>query len=113
MKSKYIKCKYCGIEFRTNVDNRKFCSRKCYLNSLSGKIKRVCVECGKEFAVYKSELKRKCNRGMFCSSECCNNNIIRTKSRQIRVTLICKQCGKSYEVHKCKEFTSHYCSLIS
>ncbi len=110
MKSKFVKCKYCEKEFKTNVENKKFCSRICYLNSVSAKITKICDECGQEFTVYKSELKRKYNRGKFCSMKCYNNNIIKTKSRQNRVILICKQCGKSYEVYKHKELTSHYCS---
>jgi len=46
--------------------NKKFCSEKCWQKFLQGRrIRKVCVVCGKEFEVRKSEEKKKC-----CSWEC-------------------------------------------
>ena len=35
---KYIKCDFCGIKFenKTSQRNKRFCSRKCYSNSIKG-----------------------------------------------------------------------------
>lgn len=50
------KCAYCGTIFQTVTYDRKYCSRKCMElarkhdeTKVGKRIKRICVECGKEF----------------------------------------------------------------
>lgn len=79
-------CKQCGKEFETTpfylkTDKSKFCSNKCYgkwqsKNSIGengrnwkgGEVKCICKECGEEFNVPQSGIKR--GNGKFCSTEC-------------------------------------------
>ena len=62
-------CVYCGKDFDTHAHNRnesaKYCSRKCYWNSMSGPTK-TCVVCGKEFRPRNPATQP----GKYCSMKC-------------------------------------------
>jgi len=67
-----------------------------------------CLECGKEYKV------RKCHThngiSKYCSKECFIESLkgIRLDKRK-RLTKICKQCNKSFEVRPCEEYRK-FCS---
>lgn len=64
-----------------------------------------CKYCGKEFFKKKSEAKKYWVKKKCCSPECGN------KIRRRRIKIICKICGKEFEVINCRK-TAKYCSTI-
>ncbi len=63
----------------------------------------VCLQCGKEFLVKSSKVKK--GEGKYCSKACVG------KSQQKQITLICEVCGKEFSVWNSKKDTRRYCSL--
>ncbi len=62
----YKSCLTCGEKFhvfKSEEQNKKYCSRKCY--SLSGKKKTICGECGEELIVNKYDKRKYCSRKCF------------------------------------------------
>ena len=114
----FVKCKNCGKEFyvtpsRYKEGRGKFCSRKCYFeysrkmglqkgkNNPSwkgGKVKKICLNCGKEFYVYPS----RANKAKFCSVECSSKYHIGENSPNYKgkIKKICPTCGKEFEVYR-------------
>jgi len=66
------------------------------------KVKSVCRQCGKEF-----EHKMRKRERLFCSQLCAS---IERKAKKL--TLICHECKKSYEILPCRKDKSFFCSLI-
>lgn len=64
-------------------------------------IKVKCVICGKEFKTYPYNLK--IGKGKYCSLEC------RNQAYKKRIKLVCKQCGKEFEVPP-RESDRMFCS---
>jgi|GEM_PF-6102559 len=65
-----ILCKQCGEEFKVRISSkdRKFCSYKCYWNSMNKKkIKLICKQCNNIFYSLREDAK-------FCSKDCCSKN---------------------------------------
>lgn len=91
-----VKCQQCGEIFETypstlKKGGGKYCSKECYLNSLSGKVEVKCFTCGKSFMVYPSRIKK--GWKLYCSKECSGKSY----RKVIRTCII---CGKSFEVRK-------------
>lgn len=80
------KCDGCGIIRETTKNDYHNLCRSCVCASMKGKnnpnwqggkVKRTCLECGKEFEVNPSVLKR--GRGKFCSHSCASKVSIRMR----------------------------------
>ena len=76
-KGKTYKCKQCGKEtYRNqsygNAFNNKFCSQKCYAESLKTNKPTKCAVCGKEFYCSKSQQSLRGRK--HCSHECYNKS---------------------------------------
>ena len=93
-------CDQCGETYSvifSRKDIARFCSRKCCSKwqtgekhpKWKGKIECICLQCGKKFKVYPSDIKQ--GKGKFCSKECHNE--------AGRIKRICKYCGKEFSVH--------------
>lgn len=90
------KCKICGKKFRIHPceKERKYCSYKCYWNSIRGKEiptrqKRVeikCLICGKNFKRFQYRINRK-----YCSRKCYDQS-----KKPIEIN--CEFCGKKFNV---------------
>lgn len=83
-------CQQCGKEFEVTKhtereDHPRFCSRKCFKDSLKKQIKCTCIKCGKEFTRPPCLVFTK----MYCSKECRKSDITER---------ICKQCGKKFKI---------------
>lgn len=106
-----LKCDICGkivnrTVFRVKRSKNIYCSSECSTKShMNGRYVK-CMNCGK--MVYKNPTNQAKSKNLFCSKKCAD--IYNSKQKITRVTLICKFCGKEYEVSKYKEFTSKYCS---
>lgn len=67
-------CPQCGKKFtqiyreKEGLYNTKYCSRECFINSRTKKVKTTCAICGKKFMAYAYKLKR--GYGKYCSKEC-------------------------------------------
>lgn len=66
-------------------------------------INTTCLQCGKEFLVKPSKVKK--GEGKYCSKACVG------KSQQKQITLICEVCGKDFSVCYSKKDTQKHCSL--
>ena len=73
-------------------------------------IEKVCENCGKKFTTYPSS-KRK-----FCSHRCSVIKALETRKRAKTVKIICKCCGKEFELRasetRVKLGKVSYCSLV-
>ena len=127
------KCKTCGKEFlvlpcQIKRGEGQYCSRECYRkiavgdkssNWRGGKVTCVCIECKVIFKVAQNQIKN--GGGKFCSRKCLakwrSKNLRREKStawKGGKITRICKQCRKSFEVDpsRLKQNRGKYCSKI-
>jgi len=114
---KKVKCFYCGKEFmrsRSNIKNRIYCNRNCYLKDKT-RIKRgkgvygralffKCDYCGKKVGRFKSAKKLKhhyCNRKCFY------------KAISAKIKLKCDNCKKIYNYNKKMsiDYKLHFCSI--
>jgi 5-methylcytosine-specific restriction endonuclease McrA len=75
-------CAECGNEFISKSKNKRFCSRKCYSESL--KVEKSCVECGE---VFKTR-----HGASFCSNACSAKN----RYKDSNVTLACEYCNDEF-----------------
>lgn len=90
-------CKKCGKEF-WGYGNRKYCSKICAGTIVGSKL---CIFCGREFKSIDNQ-----KRNKYCSSHCFSED----RKQYCTVTLICCQCGNSYEVKRHETKRSKYCS---
>jgi hypothetical protein len=112
-----LKCSHCSKEFqkypsqvKTNKDT-VFCGNQCVIDyrkiHWKGKIDRKCIQCGAEFKIPKSGLKRCKGAGSYCSKKC-------QSSRSF--ILNCIICNKEFKAYKCdidrgnKKFCSRSCA---
>lgn len=92
-------CENCGKIFYSST-SRRYCSRECYLEG--NKVKKVCVGCGVDFEVPKSNA----DRYNYCSFNC-------KKEHSIGEHRICKRCGSEFYVKPneiIKGINRQYCS---
>lgn len=103
-------CENCGEEFKGNK-KRRFCSKKCYGESISTSKVVECLYCGKEVIKQLKDVKRYSK--LYCSIECRNkhalvgNNSPRYKER---VSKKCSICGKDIEVTQARNVDFNVCS---
>lgn len=104
-------CEYCGKEFETDRETKRFCCRQCkQKNKQSRKSKgirldnieytKVCPVCNTEFVTVHQDKK-------YCSKKCKNKAMyqknkgkytyVSTKVYHYTYNLICKTCGKPFE----------------
>lgn len=65
------KCEYCGKEFNVpehDAKRLKYCSKECAGKSQRKRVKKICLNCGKEFFVKESV--DNYGRGIYCSKRC-------------------------------------------
>lgn len=66
-----IKCKECGKEFKakpSQASQRVYCSKECMsIGYQKKRLKKVCINCGKEFEVYDNIYRRDAK---FCNKKC-------------------------------------------
>ena len=122
-------CERCGKKFKTRngklAAKQRFCSKKCYDNR-SGRVVKICIECGEEFPgkttskkcnKCKIKICEHCKKGFipraddqkFCSKMCYNGSAQKRKR-------ICTKCGGKFEgtawskkCKKCKTLTCENC----
>ncbi|MCK4815774.1 hypothetical protein KA005_08390, partial [bacterium] len=118
-------CKTCGkeIEVYPSIIRKGkgiYCSRDCWCIALSrnsptkgehsnfwkgGKIKRICLVCGREFEVFPSQIDK--GGGKYCSQKCY------ALSNRKRTFTHCASCGKEFWVHPSQlaRGGGRYCSV--
>jgi hypothetical protein len=101
-------CLNCGASFlvypyQVRGGGGKFCSNKCYHDSMRNTIECECDNCGKMFQTYPSSIK---NGRKYCSQECAGN------ARLTSVMVNCPQCGKEFRVttNRLNRGEGKYCS---
>lgn len=116
-------CKNCGKEFEIKTSDIKAglkrgmkgigtcCSRKC-VNENHSKDKGAffnCSQCGKETYKFYSYLKKRNNKHIFCSNECCGKF-----NKQDFILINCRTCGKEFYKRpieiKRRNTNNHFCS---
>ncbi len=113
-------CEWCGKEFQDKYrDGKRFCSRSCAsfwkgkhdnkrnINGENnpnwrGGLRGNCAICGKEFVGS--------DRTVLCCSKKCAA-AYRKIAYSTSVTVVCKMCGKSFEVKKSHAARRKYCSM--
>jgi very-short-patch-repair endonuclease len=121
-------CQYCHIKYgvcRYRAEISKFCSPYCrgkynhehgvYTGTISHRLKRNCLTCGKEFEFAQGRAKT----AHYCSTKCSNGRprIIKEKvKRQLvrvlgKVPMICQKCGKTFQIHRYRLPTAKFCSF--
>lgn len=103
-------CEVCSKPFLSPVHlHRKFCCRKCYFASerLSGRIPKVCEQCGKMFKVFVSHFKKGMHR--FCSKVC---YLAHRRAKYPPINKSCQTCGKPFVSRK-QKFCSFPCSVTA
>lgn len=115
-------CDCCGKEFRkspSQIFERNYCSKECFLSCNYNKKTVICECCGKEFINKKSRIEK--NKHNFCSRECANKGVSLFQSGENHpnykgcneiITTECDICKKeitmtrfNFDKHK-----YHYCS---
>lgn len=112
-------CIVCGKEFLSVPHkNKKTCSSECHRKSLSGekhcnwkggKVKKVCLVCGKIF--YVKQCREQTAR--FCTQRCAREYLSGSNHplwKGGKVTKICDQCGKEFKVTPALTDKSRFCS---
>jgi endogenous inhibitor of DNA gyrase (YacG/DUF329 family) len=103
-------CEWCHKDFHSFPSrHRRFCSKNCYLKATSGILIKKCLDCGKEFKIYRSEINKNKGAGKFCSRGCYLNH---HGGKEIEKE--CKFCHKIFKIkeHKIiKKGEGKYCSL--
>jgi len=105
----WLKCDYCGKEYRTYNTPRgvhHYCSKVCAWKGHSTKQKVYCEWCGEE--LYRRIIDIRNNKHFFCSKNCYDARQSRDK-----IQLVCKTCGKSFyrSPSWLKQKSGYYCSL--
>ncbi|MBQ2396895.1 MAG: hypothetical protein II304_07685 [Bacteroidales bacterium] len=103
-KQKFI-CKHCGKEYFSYKENSMYCSKEC--KKLDRNVLVACNYCHKEIYVSKHNYERNMQRSctFYCNKECYDSFM-----KEQRETLVCKQCGKEFEVFKCEKDVILFCS---
>lgn len=100
-------CPQCGNEFScTKSQERKFCSRECYIKSKQTGKDIQCDNCGKIFHRNQYHIDRQKKKGQnnFCSMKC-QKEYLHKQTHEIRK---CEVCGDEFEVSKLS--TQRFCS---
>jgi hypothetical protein len=84
-------------------------ARRGGVNSRGGAVEALCKECGKPFQKLRS------NPRVYCSWQC--TTVGRGKTNRKRASVVCKHCGKTFEVRLCHlgregrgKYTGQFCS---
>ena len=104
-KKKYV-CKQCNKEYWSYKEKSNFCSIGCK-KEYNERFCYKCDNCGKEFKVPPSRLKRLENgisKHLYCCRECAD------KGNTTAVALECLNCGKEFSVFKSVADNSKFCS---
>lgn len=100
-------CPQCGEEFSyMKSQERKFCSKECYIKSKQTGRDIQCDNCGKTFHRRQYHIDRQKKRGQnnFCSMEC-QKEYLHKQTHEMRK---CEICGDEFEVSKLS--TQRFCS---
>lgn len=89
-------CEVCGKEFFTSYHEAKYCSEEC--KKMAKNTIVTCTQCGKEFLIKNSKVKKH----NFCSIEC--------SAEYKKKKHICKNCGEQYEINK-NRYDYEFCSF--
>lgn len=103
-------CENCGEEFKGSK-KRKFCSKKCYGESVSTSQIVKCPYCGKERIRQLKDIKRYSK--LYCSIECRNKHALvgsNSPKYKERVLKNCFVCDKQIEVTQARNVESNVCS---
>jgi hypothetical protein len=79
-------CEQCHLPFtplRQKGNKQRFCSRACWIASLSRQVERICETCGKTFSVHAAR-----GNARFCSFACRRTGQVKT----------CHNCGATFYV---------------
>lgn len=103
-KMKYV-CNCCGKEYYSYKEKSNYCSNNCRIKDNT--FYHNCEYCGNKFAVTKS-IHNKYMSGekkhLYCCKQCVD------KAHTTKVTKICIECGKEFEITKCLESMQKFCS---
>ena len=103
-KIKYI-CKCCGKEYTSYKENSNYCSHDCRIKDNT--FYHNCEYCNKEIKVSKSIHIKYISgekKHLYCSKDCTD------KAYTTRVTKICLECGKEFEIGKCFSEIQKFCT---
>lgn len=105
----WLKCDYCGKEYRTYTSPRcknHYCSKECTHKARDTKQLVRCGCCGAE--IYRLIDKTNPNKHYFCSNACLNKWQGRNK-----IEFVCKICGKRFyrSPSWIKQKRGYYCSM--
>jgi len=101
-----IKCNHCKSYFSAAYKVRKYCSHKCYTDSMKANIYNNCLICGIKFKVNPSLIKK--GIGKHCSTKCYS---ITHSKKAGTITYACDWCKKEFKLNKYGQKTSkrHFC----
>ena len=96
-----LECSHCNKSFQKYPSQIKankdtvFCGNQCVIDyrkvHWKCKINKICIECGKEFKIYQSELNKCESSGRYCSKECqANRNYL----------IQCQICKREFKIYK-------------
>ncbi|NUB91108.1 HNH endonuclease [Haloterrigena sp. SYSU A121-1] len=97
-------CQHCGDEIITTENrNQKYCSKKCYLDSIAALTVKACKNpvCDNEFECYDQE-----GKGEFCSSDCMYDY----RTIESREVVSCEVCGKEFHILRNNKDDRRFCS---
>ena len=120
-----LKCANCNKEFTRAYSNIKkntknsFCSINCKKEFWAkNRVKRICLQCEKEFVIPKSVISGKTNSSAnFCCRSCYNEyqkSLVGERNKSYkRIAKECPNCGKELKVipAKAKEYKNNFCSI--
>lgn len=95
-------CLNCGGLFESwTYKDRRYCRVECW--RASQRVTRLCAECGETFTRKKSRTKDYRRTGAYCSVQCANRALHRTRRETggKTVTQLCPVCGTPYTFYKC------------
>lgn len=100
-----MSCETCGslIVWDGHPPRPRFCSQKCFGQSLSKSKTVVCHQCGNPFPAQNRSLAR--GQGKFCSKECYRLSMIVSISEKP-----CEVCGKAMPIKNYFRWEKRYCS---
>ncbi len=128
----FVKCLNCGKEFyvppyKIREGKGKFCSMKCYSEYLrktglrkgennpswkGGKVKKICLNCGKEFHVKPA----RADKAKFCSLKCYGewkskyHTGENSPNYKGKIKKVCPVCGREFYVYPYQAKTAKFCS---
>jgi hypothetical protein len=106
------KCLICGNEL--NINEKKYCSKKCWYESKKKVTTSICLNCNNEFSL--SVVEKNKNYKLFCSETCqqeyeekMNNGLVSNKYHTMPYQEFeCKQCNKKFKTFA---RNAKYCSV--